>query len=221
METGGIKRNYPRPPPRCRLRLLANEREVMACELQRPDMPPAAGEADIPRKEGVMRLLCRRILRTGSNRGSGSVFGEPTAKLDSPGSPGTWRYAHHPPGIKFRDHVWLCRGYYLCKGCTIAFLGFLTAIVVESTSEWLRILPEEQSGVVLACLVMPTLVTALPRVSRPWKLSSRFLLGAALYTAIALFFITNRWSVRSAILITYLAIRIPLAAARRRRMLGQ
>lgn len=129
-----------------------------------------------------------------------------------------WFFAHHPPGHQSRDHVWLCGGYYWCKGCVMVTAGCLSAIVIQLASGWLSIATDEQAGAVLATLIAPTLITSFYQASRRIKNISRFFLGASLASASMLFFVTERWSIRLALVVAFLAVRIPLAIKRKRRM---
>lgn len=125
-------------------------------------------------------------------------------------------FAHHPDHPAFRDHVWTAQGLSFCKGCTVTFGGMIAGGLLYLATRWMKGLTDVQVGLVFAALLLPTVVTSLlpsPRIARH---GARFLLGILLTSAILLLFVTDSWAVRAAIVLVYLAVRIPLDRRRRR-----
>lgn len=129
-----------------------------------------------------------------------------------------WRFAHHPPHPCFRDHVWLVHGFYLCKGCTVGVAGIVAGAAAAWATGWIWHRAEEQDGLILAALVLPTLISTLFDLPRPVRHVSRFFLGVATASAFLLLITTDRWVARGAIVGVYFAVKLPLQGLRRRRM---
>lgn len=125
-------------------------------------------------------------------------------------------FAHHPAHPAFRDHVWTLQGLPFCKGCTVSFAGTAAGTALYLATGWMKSLTDVQVGLVFAALLLPTVVTALVPSPPLARHGARFLLGILLVSALLMLFVTDSWIVRVAIVLVYLAVRVPLERRRRR-----
>lgn len=125
-------------------------------------------------------------------------------------------FAHHPDHPAFREHVWVFQGLSLCKGCTATFAGMIFGGLLYLLTGWLKWFSDIQIGFIFLALLLPTPVATLLSFPRIAKHVARFLLGILMTSALVMLFITDSWAVRSAMVFTYLAVRIPLERKRRR-----
>jgi hypothetical protein len=125
-------------------------------------------------------------------------------------------FAHHPNHPAFRDHIWIYRGCYFCKGCTVTFAGILFGGLLYWLTGWLRWFSEPQIGLVFLGLLLPSVFTSLVNSPRVAKHITRFLLGILVISALVMLFVTDDWMVRFVIAGSFLAVRIPLERKRRR-----
>lgn len=125
-------------------------------------------------------------------------------------------FAHHPNHPAFRDHIWIYRGCYFCKGCTVTFAGILFGGLLYWLTGWLGWFSEPQIGLIFLGLLLPSVVTSLVNSPRVAKHIARFLLGILVISALVMLFVTDQWIVRFVIVGTFLAVRIPLERKRRR-----
>lgn len=125
-------------------------------------------------------------------------------------------FAHHPAHPAFQDHVWTIQGLSFCKGCTVTFAGMVAGGLLYLATGWMKDLTEVQVGLVFAALLLPTVAATLLSTPRGVRHAARFLLGILLASAILMLFVTDSWAVRGAIVLVYLATRIPLDRRRRR-----
>lgn len=124
--------------------------------------------------------------------------------------------AHHPAHPAFQEHVWKFRGVAICKGCSATFAGMLAGWLLHLSTGWLRHLSDVWIGLVFAALLLPTILTTLLEAPRILRHAARFLLGILLASALVVLVVTGSWAVRAAIVLVYLAVRIPLDRRRRR-----
>ena len=101
-------------------------------------------------------------------------------------------------------------GFYLCKGCTVGVAGIVAGAAAAWATGWIWHRSEEQDGLILAALVLPTLISTLLDLPRPVRHVSRFCLGVATASALILLVATDRWVVRGAIVGVYFAVKLPL-----------
>lgn len=94
----------------------------------------------------------------------------------------------------------------------------MAGAVVAWASGWIWSRPEEQVGLILAVLVLPTAISTLLELPRPVRHAARFLLGVATASAFILLFATDRWIVRIAVVCVYFAVKLPLQRLRQRRI---
>jgi hypothetical protein len=125
-------------------------------------------------------------------------------------------FAHHPAHPAFGEHVWTFGGVSFCKGCSVTFAGMLAGGLLQLSTGWLRHLSDVQLGLAFAALLLPTILTTLLEAPRSLRHAARFLLGILLASALVVLVVTDSWVVRAAIVLAYLAVRIPLDRRRRR-----
>jgi hypothetical protein len=125
-------------------------------------------------------------------------------------------FAHHPDHPAFQDHVWIYRGLYFCKGCTMTFAGIICGGLLSWLTGWLRWFSDVQIGCIFLGLLLPSVVTSLMDLPRLAKHIARFLLGILVASAVIMLFVTDSWTVRLAIVGIYLVVRTPLERKRRR-----
>jgi hypothetical protein len=125
-------------------------------------------------------------------------------------------FAHHPPGETFRDHVWVCRGLYFCKGCVMTFLGMFMGAILYLATGWLRGMNILQTGVVFWALLLPAVVTSVFPVPYYLKHMARILLGVVVISAVIMLFVTPSWLICISIIFTYFLVLIPLSRKRRK-----
>jgi hypothetical protein len=125
-------------------------------------------------------------------------------------------FAHHPDHPVFQNHVWTYHGLYFCKGCVMTFAGILFGAVFSLLSGWLKWYSEIQIGFIFLAMLLPSVVTSLMNLPRIAKHVARFLLGILMASAIIMIFITDSWTVRLAIVGTFLLVRTPLERKRKR-----
>ena len=135
-----------------------------------------------------------------------------------------WLLAHHPVGEASQGHVWKLGGFFICKGCLMAWCGAGFGLLIHPAlllmfGNWWCKLPVWQVGAGLALLLLPTVRTAFWKRVPPVKHAARFLLGllvvSAMVYALALPWGTwEGWGARGAMLVAYLLARIPLERKR-------
>jgi hypothetical protein len=125
-------------------------------------------------------------------------------------------FAHHPNHPAFREHIWIYRGCYFCKGCSVTFTGIIFGGLFYLLTGWLRWFSEPQIGLIFFGLLLPSVITSLVDSPRVVKHIARFLLGILVISALVMLFVTDDWIVRFAIIGIFLAVRIPLEKKRRR-----
>jgi len=126
-------------------------------------------------------------------------------------------FAHHPGQACFRSHVWKLGGFYWCKGCLMSTVGGLLGLLLQLVFAWQQHIPDWQMGIALLLLLLPTLAAVLLRLPGWLKHGSRLLLGLATAAALLQLFITDSWHVRGIIVLSFIAIRQPLARYRKQR----
>lgn len=137
-----------------------------------------------------------------------------------------WLLAHHPPGAASRGHVWQVGGFFICKGCLMAWCGAALGLVAHpvllmAAGNWWRRVEIWQVGLGLSGLLLPTVLTAFWKNAPPAKHAARFMLGllvvSAVVYALALPWDTPAgWAARGAMLAVYLSVRLPLERRRNR-----
>jgi len=127
-----------------------------------------------------------------------------------------WILAHHPADSCFREHVWKVNGLYLCKGCMVTAAGFVAGLGLQAATGWLGRFPEEALGLAFALLLLPTLLSTTFQWPRAVRHVSRFLLGVLIASALLLLFVTERWEVRTIVILTYVVVKNLYEAKRRR-----
>ncbi len=137
-----------------------------------------------------------------------------------------WVLGHHPPGEASKAHVWKLGGFFICKGCLMAWCGaglglLLHPVLLLALGNWWCRLAVWQVGAGLAALLLPTVLTAFWKKLPAVKHAARFLLGflviSAMVYALALPWGTlGGWLARGAMLGVYLLARIPLERKRHR-----
>lgn len=128
-----------------------------------------------------------------------------------------WIFAHHPPHACFREHVWKINGLYICKGCLVTSVGFVTGLIAQAVSSWLTLFSEEQLAGIFILLLLPTLITGTFEWPRPFRHISRLLLGFLMASSLMLVFVTERWKVRLVVVATFIIVQRVFEKKRRRK----
>lgn len=155
-----------------------------------------------------------RLWKTEQDRGYNESFWQFLVRTNP------WVFAHHPADACFQEHVWTFRGLYFCKGCAMTVLGWLVAVSLQLSTDWLQCVAIGYIAVSFVGLLLPAVATALWGAPRIWKHVARVLLGVVMVSAIWLFVITDQWMVRGIVALVYFAVKLPLDR-RRRRQNGQ
>ncbi len=124
--------------------------------------------------------------------------------------------AHHPLHPAFGEHVWTFRGLAVCKGCTATYAGVLAGGLAQAATGWVGQVTDVQAGLVFVAMLLPTVATSLLQAPRAARLGARFVLGVLMASAVTFLFVTESWAGRVAVVLVYLAVRVPLDRRRRR-----
>jgi hypothetical protein len=167
-------------------------------------------------KEAAIFSVIQNPRQESNDKTSGADGGKPPSFWEFLRRRNPHIFAHHPDHPAFRNHVWVFRGLYFCKGCVMTFSGMIFGAVLYPFTGWLRGLTVIQTGLIFLAMLLPTLMTSLLPSPPVTKHIARFLLGILVASAVIMLFITDSWPVRIGIVLTYLAVRIPMEKKRRR-----
>ncbi|MHA1116520.1 MAG: hypothetical protein ACTSRR_11540 [Candidatus Heimdallarchaeaceae archaeon] len=97
-------------------------------------------------------------------------------------------WSHHPNCSFFANHVYVIKGYRICRGCTNFYSGLAIGVIFYLSFSFYKVLDVPALLLIIISTFIPTIFTVFFEIKRIIKDIARFLLGFSTASSIYIIF---------------------------------